>query len=143
MKYLEAYSRFIKDNIDLENDIRYTVRESLIDLIQANMNVSCQVQTDRNRIVIYMRLETITERFSRSITDPIKVFSFDEIKDSVYHLISTMEDNGYPLVKSEYRRFGNWENLWNVEINNKIDPNIFGDLNIDNVDSFEIIFNLK
>ena len=50
MKYLEAYSRFIKDNNDLENDIRYTV---------------------------------------------------------------------------------------------KIDPNIFGDLNIDNVDSFEIIFNLK
>jgi len=143
MKYLESYSiwesridNFIKSSDDNIKDI---INDSLIDLSQSGMCINSQIQRGGktpDRVVIYItgiRISTLH----------YKDFSFNEIKDPVYHLISSMENDHYPLVNASYRRYDNWNILWNIKTHNEnTTDNIFGDSNIGEISSFGLIFEL-
>ncbi len=150
MRYLKPYSiwesngyvfgdnwmdNFIKKT---DNDIKDIINESLIDLSQSGMGITSQIQRGGktpDRVVIY-----ITGRLAALHH---KDFSFNEIKDPVYHLISTLEDIHYPLVNASYRKYKDWSILWNIKTHNENTPdNIFGDSNIDGISSFGLIFEL-
>ncbi len=152
MKYLETYSiweskskyvfgdnwmdNFIKKTND---NIKDVINESLIDLSQSGMGITSQIQRGGktpDRVVIYItgiRLAALHH----------KDFSFDDIKDPVYHLISSMEEVHCPLVNASYRRYEDWNILWNIKTHNEnTTDNIFGDSNIGEISSFGLIFEL-
>ena len=117
-----------------DDNIKEIIGDCLIDLKQAGLEITYQMQRNNNIILIY-----ITGKRIAALNH--KDFSFSELKDSVNHLISMMNSIEHPLVEASYRHFGNWKILFDDK-STESSVDIFGDKVKSDISSFGLKFRL-
>lgn len=126
MKYLENYDVW-DDTRDIP-EIENAIEDYLIDLRDVGFRVVHQIQRKNNIILIY-----ISGKMSSNL------FSLDDIKEPVNHLISFMEGESHPLVKLSHK--GTSPCAWSIMNCDRIETSNY--TNIKNINCFEIKFKLK
>lgn len=90
MKYIKSYKESIS-SFDI-NEIRYLVKDALVDLIQDGLEVYMEGNPN-----IHNRLQVVINRKSKDV-----LFSLNDIKDSINRLISIMSSNYFEMFAASY-----------------------------------------
>lgn len=92
MKYIKSYKESISRHSFDINEIRYLVKDALVDLIQDGLEV--YVEGNPN---IHNRFQVVINRKSKDV-----LFSLNDIKDSINRLISIMSSNYFEIFAASY-----------------------------------------